>query len=97
MNKIKVAFWKPKLENGKFDLKLDVNRASDVFKIIHHSSFLAAVSSTQPPGACRPTRFSTNRLSLMELGVVTIEWEFKSAPLNKSYGPVCYNFPGFQV
>lgn len=48
MNKIKVVFWKPKLENGKFDLKRDVNRASDVLKIVHHSSFLVTVSSTQP-------------------------------------------------
>lgn len=48
MNEIKVAFWKPKLENGKFDLKRHVNRASDVLEIIHHSSFLATVSSPQP-------------------------------------------------
>lgn len=34
MKEIKVAFWKLKLENGKFNLKRDVNRASHVFKAI---------------------------------------------------------------
>lgn len=60
MNEIKVAFWKPKLENGKFNLKR--------MQIEFPTWFLVILPPwpkclpIQPPGARRPTRSPTSKL-----------------------------------